>query len=53
MVVLVNVLTKANLRINHIERESNYVKFTKFKEIKVEDPNKWLEQYNKIIKTNK
>ncbi len=32
--VLVNALAGINLRINHIERESNYVKLTEFREQK-------------------
>src|SRR6266498_944269 len=37
---LVNVLTGANLGINHIEKESNYIKPTEFRVTEVEDPNK-------------
>ena len=51
--VLVNALTEANLEINHTERESNYVKLTEFEGIEVEDPNKWLEHYNRIAEANK
>ncbi len=36
---LVNALTGANLEINHIERESNYVKLTEFGGTEVEDSN--------------
>ncbi|SRR6266542_256007 len=36
---LVNVLTGANLRINHVERESNHVKPTEFRETEAENPN--------------
>ena len=36
---LVNVLTEVNLEINHIERESNYVKPTEFRRTEAEDPN--------------
>ncbi len=36
---LVNTLTGANLGINHVERESNYVKPTEFEGIEAEDPN--------------
>src|SRR6266542_3757380 len=43
---LVNVLTRANLGINHVERESNHVKPTEFRETEAENSNKWLEQYN-------
>src|SRR6266540_2218643 len=39
VVALVNVLTGANLRINHMERKSNHIKLTEFEEIKVKDPN--------------
>ena len=51
--VLVNVLTEANLEINHIKRKSNYVKLTEFKEIEAKDSNKCLEWYNRIAKANK
>src|SRR6266540_1183424 len=36
---LINALTGANLEINHVERESNHVKLTEFRETEVEDPN--------------
>ncbi len=38
--VLVNVLIGANLEINHVERESNHIKLTKFRRTEAEDPNK-------------
>jgi len=41
--VLVNTLTKANLRINHVKRESNYVKLTEFGRTEAKDLNEWLE----------
>src|SRR6266540_618668 len=50
---LVNALAGVNLRINHVERESNHVKPTKFGGIEVEDPNEWLECYNRIAEANK
>ena len=53
VVALVNVLTGANLGINHTERESNHVKLTEFGETEVEDPNEWLEYYNRIAEANK
>ncbi len=40
---LVNALTEVNLRINYVERESNYVKPTEFDRTEAEDPNEWLE----------
>ncbi len=41
---LVNALTRANLRINHIERKSNHIiKLTEFERMEAEDPNEWLE----------
>ncbi len=40
---LVNVLTGANLGINHVERESNHIKLTEFRETEAENPNEWLE----------
>ncbi len=51
--VLVNALTGANLGINHVERESNHIKLTEFEGTEAEDPNEWLEQYNRIAETNK
>ncbi len=53
VVALINALTGANLGINHINKESNHVKPTEFGGIEVEDPNKWLECYNRITKANK
>jgi len=50
---LVNALTGANLETNHIKRESNQVKLTKFGGTEVEDPNEWLERYNRIAEANK
>src|SRR6266542_1844545 len=50
---LVNVLTGANLGINHVEKESNHVKPTEFGGTEAEDPNKWLERYNRIAEANK
>src|SRR6266540_5153149 len=50
---LVNALTEANLGINHIERESNHIKPTEFGETEAEDPNEWLERYNRIAEANK
>ena len=51
--VLVNVLTGVNLGINHVEREANHVKPTEFGGTEVEDPNEWLECYNRIAEANK
>jgi|SRR6266542_6749371 len=51
--VLVNALTGANFEINHIKKESNHVKLTEFERIEVEDSNKWLERYNRIVEANK
>ncbi len=50
---LVNVLIGANLGINHVKKESNHIKLTEFGEIEAEDPNKWLECYNRIAEVNK
>ena len=44
---------KVNLEINHVERESNHVKPTEFGGTEVEDPNEWLERYNRIAEANK
>ena len=51
--VLVNTLAGVNLKINHVKRESNHVKLTEFRGTKAEDPNKWLEYYNRITEANK
>src|SRR6266498_4262329 len=53
IVALVNALTEANLGINHVEREFNHVKPTEFGRTEVEDPNEWLECYNRIAEANK
>ncbi len=53
VVALVNALTGANLEVNHVERESNYVKLTEFGGTEAEDPNEWLECYNRIAEANK
>ncbi len=50
---LVNALIGANLGVNYAERESNYVKLTEFERTEAEDPNEWLEQYNRIAEANK
>ncbi len=53
IVALVNTLTGANLGANHVERESNHVKLTEFGGTEAEDPNEWLEYYNRIAEANK
>ncbi len=53
VIVLVNVLTGVNLGINHIERKSNHIKPMEFRGIEAEDPNEWLECYNRIAEANK
>ena len=53
IVALINVLTGVNLGINHVERESNHVKPTKFRGTEAKDSNKWLEYYNRIAEANK
>jgi len=50
---LVNVLTGANLGTNYVEKEANHVKPTEFRGTEVEDPNEWLEHYNRIAEANK
>ena len=50
---LVNALTGANLGTNYVKRESNHVKLTEFGGTEAEDPNEWLECYNRITETNK
>ncbi len=50
---LVNALAGTNLGVNHIDRESNHVKPTEFRGMEAEDPNEWLEYYNKIAEANK
>src|SRR6266498_2200390 len=50
---LVNALTGANLGINYVDRESNHVKLTEFGRTEAEDPNEWLERYNRIAEANK
>ncbi len=36
-----------------MERESNHVKLIEFEGTEAEDPNEWLEWYNRIAKANK
>src|SRR6266540_2684757 len=50
---LINALTGANLEVNHVERESNHVKLIEFGGTEAEDPNEWLECYNRITEANK
>src|SRR6266511_3224309 len=50
---LVNALTGANLGVNHVERESNHIKLIEFRGTEAEDPNKWLERYNRIVEANR
>src|SRR6266498_2342705 len=47
---LVNALTGVNLGVNHVKRESTHVKPTEFRGTEAEDPNEWLERYNRIVK---
>ncbi len=42
VIALVNVLTGANLRIDHIKRELNHIKLIEFREMEAENPNKQL-----------
>ena len=44
---------EANLGINYVKRESNHVKPTEFGGTEAEDPNEWLEHYNRIAEANK
>ncbi len=37
---LVNALGEANLRVNHVKRESNHIKLIEFGGIEAEDPNR-------------
>ncbi len=53
VVALVNALIGANLGINYVKRESNHVNPIKFGGIEVENPNEWLEWYNRIAEANK
>src|SRR6266498_6167190 len=50
---LVNALIEANLGINHVDRESNHIKLIEFGGTEAEDPNEWLERYNRIAEANK
>jgi len=50
---LINALARANLGINHVEKESNHVKLIEFGGTEAEDPNEWLECYNRIAEANK
>jgi len=50
---LVNTLTGVNLGTNHVERKANHVKLIEFGGIEAEDPNEWLEHYNRIAEVNK
>ncbi len=50
---LVNTSTGVNLGINYVERESNHVKPMEFEGTEAEDPNEWLECYNRIAEANK
>src|SRR6266542_2651024 len=50
---LINALAGANLGVNHVDRESNHVKLTEFGGTEAEDPNEWLERYNRIAEANK
>src|SRR6266498_497581 len=50
---LVNALTGVNLGVNHVDRELNHVKSAEFRGTEAEDPNEWLERYNRIAEANK
>src|SRR6266498_80881 len=53
IIALVNALAGANLGINYIKRKSNHVKLIEFGGTEAENPNEWLERYNRIAETNK
>jgi len=50
--VLVNALTGMNLIGRHYLKERSIIKLIEFGGTEIEDPNKWLERFNRIAKTN-
>ena len=50
--MLVNALTGINLTGGHYSREGNFIKPTKFEGTKTENPNEWLERFNRITEAN-
>ena len=49
---LVNALIVINLMKKHFFRKESLVKLIKFERIEIENSNKWLKKYNRIIKAN-
>jgi len=49
---LVNALIRMNLTEGHYLREGSFIKLTEFGGTETEDPNEWLERFNKIVKAN-
>ncbi len=47
------LVSKTNLKINYVKRESNHVKLIEFRRTKIKNPNEWFEKYNIITKANK
>ncbi len=49
---LVNALTGMNLTGGYYLRKGSFIKLTKFGETEIEDPNEWLERFNRIAEVN-
>ncbi len=49
---LVNALTGMNIRGGYASREGSFVKPGEFGGTETEDPNEWLERFNRIVKAN-
>jgi len=50
--VLINALIEMNLIGGHYPREGSFIKLTEFGGTETENPNEWLERFNKIAKAN-
>ncbi len=50
--VLVNTLTGMNLMGGHYPKKGNFIKPTEFERTEIEDPNEWLERFNRIAEAN-
>ncbi len=52
MAALVNVLTGMNIGGGYAPREGSFIKPAEFGGTETEDPNEWLEKFNRIAEAN-
>ncbi len=52
MATLVNILIGINIRGGYTPREGSFIKLAEFRGTETEDPNEWLERFNRIAEAN-